>query len=80
MKIQSVEFDDNEMPRLVTARLTLREAAMIAIVFGRLSPASAREQGLDPEVTGTVHDKLTGVFNAYYEDGVDGYLREPDRG
>lgn len=75
MRIQTVHLDDNELPNLITATLTLREAAMIAKAFGPLSSDSAREQGLDWEVTSTVYDKLTGVFNAFYEDGVDGYFK-----
>ncbi|WP_431897894.1 hypothetical protein [Nonomuraea sp. bgisy101] len=81
MKIQSIHFDDNEMPRLVTAKLTIREAAMITKAFGRLSPTSASEQGLDHEVTRAVYDSLTSVFNAYYEDGLNDFLRaEASRG
>jgi hypothetical protein len=75
VRIQTVHLDDNELPRLIDATLTMREAAMITKAFGRLSPNAAREQGFDPEITSTVYDKLTGVFNAFYEDGVDGYLK-----
>ena len=80
MKINTIQFGDNEKPAKVTATFTIREAAMIAKAFGRLSPTSATEAGLDPSATSSTYDALTGVFNAYYEDGLNDYLRGADRG
>jgi len=49
--------------------LTIEEAAWIAKTGSTVSPAS------QPVVSGMASDLNTGVFNPFWEDGVDGCLR-----
>lgn len=73
MKIRGIEFDDDQNPAAVTVTMTVDEAAQVTKVCGQLSavtepPASAATSALYLTMTGY-------LFNAYWENGVDGCLR-----
>lgn len=70
MKIKSIELE-NSLPVRIVVELTVEEAAQIAKWTGSLSPVT----GMTGE-TSELYGALTGsVFNRFWDDGVDGYLR-----
>jgi hypothetical protein len=70
VKIKSIELE-NSLPVRIVVELTVEEAAQIAKWTGSLSPVT----GMTGE-TSELYGALTGsVFNRFWDDGVDGYLR-----
>jgi hypothetical protein len=70
VKITRIDLEDGR-PVRITAELTVEEAAQIAKWTGSLSPVT----GMTGE-TSELYGALTGsVFNRFWDDGVDGYLR-----
>ena len=72
MKLLSMTFselNDDQCPSTVTVEMDIREAALMAKLFGQMRPTES--QGA------TAYDCLVGdVFNRYWDDGVDEALRE----
>lgn len=67
-----MEFDSEQQPAEVTVTMTTREAALLTKHCGRQSAVTAGE---NYGGTSALYDTLTSyVFNAYWDDGVDGYL------
>lgn len=69
---------ENGKPVMVTVEMTIGEAAAIAKIFGGLSHNTFTEKV--PALTSGEHDEvyscLVGeVFNRFWDDGVDGFLR-----
>lgn len=67
MKIKSISFDDQGKPVSVIAEFTIKEAAWIARRAGQDTQDDNGSGGL-------YHGLVPGVFNAYWSNGVDGYL------
>ena len=62
MKIKSIEFNDESMPKNVTVEMTIKEAAWIAMVAGKTYGDGEHSN---------IYDALCcRVFNAYWEDGI----------
>jgi hypothetical protein len=77
MKVKRIDLDDNEMPDHVLVELTHDEAVFVALLVGRMNGAAAEETlpGGAALVT-SLHDGLTGgLFNRFYEDGVQDAAR-----
>jgi hypothetical protein len=76
MQIKSLELDEDEDPEFITARMSVKEAAYLATLTGKQSSSSANEfmRGGAEANTG-VYDALTGgVFNRYFDGGVQEYV------
>ena len=74
MKVKRIDLDSDEMPERVLVELSHDEVTYLAVLLGRQNYTSAeavlRGGGL---LGGAVYDGLTGgIFNRFYEDGVDG--------
>lgn len=68
MELQGIELKDGE-PHTVTVQMSVEEAAWIAVRAG-----AATDDRTD--ASETVYDCLAGdLFNRFWPDGVDGYLR-----
>ncbi|MGY4902585.1 hypothetical protein [Streptomyces sp. 900116325] len=74
MKVKRIDLDDEEMPERVLVELSHDEAAYLALLLGKqngndmnaVTPGGVR-------LGGAVYEGLTsGLFNRFYEDGVDG--------
>lgn len=77
MKIRALTFDDEQNPETVTAELTIEEAAYLAKLTGQQTGITANQimPGGD-EPSHEIYDCLiSNVFNTFYEDGVNDYLR-----
>ncbi len=73
MIIRTIELE-NGKPTKIVAELTVEEVAQIAKWAGSLSPATG---GTDE--TSELYEAATGdLFNRFWEDGVDGFLRGDD--
>lgn len=71
MKINNIELEDGK-PVRIHAGLSIEEAAQIARWTGRLTTEQTSQ-------TREIYDSLAGeLFNRYWDDGVDGYLRGED--
>lgn len=76
MRVTNLSFDKNEQPSEVTIVMSVDEAAHLAKHCGKLAPATVQPPDSYFATSG-LYRCLTGmVFNAYWEDGVDDYLRE----
>lgn len=77
MKVKRIDLDDEEMPETVLVELTHDEAVFLAVLLGRLR--GNQEEAIlkgGSALGGGVYDGLAGgVFNRFYEDGVDGAVR-----
>jgi hypothetical protein len=76
MKVQRIDFD-HELPSRVTVEMTIHELALVSKLTGRESGRTLTEAGLGNliEVNGALYDGAIGVFNSYFDTGVDGFLR-----
>lgn len=73
MKVKRIDLDDEEMPERILVELSHDEAVYLAVLLGRQSP-NDREAILrgGGALGGSVCDGLTGgLFNRFYEDGVN---------
>lgn len=76
MKIKIIELGADQ-PVRITAEMTMDEAAYLARITGKQNDLTSAEimaggSGANSEIYGC----LTGdLFNRFYDDGVDGYLR-----
>jgi hypothetical protein len=81
MRLKQITFDvDAEgasAPSLITVEMTATEAAYLAVVVGKSTHLDREEVMPGGGDAGSeVFDCLTGdVFNRYYDDGVQDYLR-----
>ncbi|MCX5584295.1 hypothetical protein [Streptomyces erythrochromogenes] len=74
MKVKRIDLDDDEMPERVLVELSHDEATYLATLLGKQNhnDGEAVLQG-GAALGGAVYDGLTGgIFNRFYEDGVDG--------
>lgn len=69
VKIKTIHLDERGKPTSVVAELSVEEAAWISKTTGTLSPDR------HPQAAGMSGDLDTTIFNPFWEDGVDGYLR-----
>ena len=76
MKVQRIDFK-NEQPTVITAELTIEELALVVKLTGRESGTSLMDEHLGRfiDANSTLYDGGVRVFNTYYENGVEGYLR-----
>lgn len=71
MIIHRIELE-NGKPTKIVAELTVEQAAQIAKWTGSLSPATSPS----PNETTAMYNALAGdLFNRFWDDGIDGYLR-----
>lgn len=77
-QIKMVELDDDEDIGFVTVRLTAAEAAFIAKFTGRQTGETANEvmPGGDEASRGLYGAMTGGVFNRWYDSGVDEWVSE----
>lgn len=78
MRLKSIWFDDNQRPATVTVEMTVREAAWLARFNGRLSAAAVDEilPGFREESSAIYSALVGGLFNRFWDDGVNEALRE----
>lgn len=70
MRIKRIKLK-NRNPVKIVVEMTIEQAAEIVKWTGPLTPATGSS-----DETGAMYDELvTTVFNPYWSDGVDGYLR-----
>lgn len=69
MRVLSIELDTDELPVEVTVRMSRAEATLIASYVGQLTPSTATSHGIYDALVG-------GVFNRFWEDGLDDARRE----
>lgn len=76
MKIKTIELADG-LPSEITVVMTEREAALIARLIGPTTATERNKIQHDGGAVGNnVYAALTGgVFNRFYDSGVDGVLR-----
>lgn len=79
MRIKRVDFDEDENPSMVTVKMTVDEAAIIARVFGGFNDYAydatgdrSRWRRAGSEVYSAL---VGGFFNRFWEDGVNDVLR-----
>ena len=64
MRIKAIEMDTEELPELITVEMTLAEAVLIGKHVGSVTPSTV--------VSTNIWDSLTGgVFNRFWDDGID---------
>lgn len=70
-QIKSIELDDSEDVEFVTVKLTVAEAAFIAVFTGRQTGESANQLMADgAAASSALHEAFTGgVFNRWYDGG-----------
>lgn len=74
MDILNLTFK-NSRPDVVSINMTVEQAARLVKLVGRISPANAASPE-DYQAQSGLYDVLVcGLFNRYWDDGVDGYLR-----
>ncbi|MGW2384380.1 hypothetical protein [Streptomyces sp. NPDC001658] len=77
MKVKRIDLSDEEFPECVTVELTHDEATFLAVLLGKLN--GTREEEImkgGSELGSRIYWGLAGgVFNRFYEDGVDGALQ-----
>jgi hypothetical protein len=74
VRIDSIKFDEHEedsLPSEITVTMSIMEAAQISCLFGEMSDKSVADRGW---LKTNIYDKLTDVFNAYWDDGVSGAM------
>jgi len=73
VKVKRIDLDDEEMPESVTLELTHDEAVFLAVCLGRLNGEQEEEILKGGSVLGSAlyHGLAGGVFNRFYEDGVE---------
>ncbi|MGX1483412.1 hypothetical protein RKD45_002488 [Streptomyces griseus] len=74
MKVKRIDLDDEEMPERVLVELSHDEAVYLALMIGKQSGNDMN--GVMPggsRLGNSVYEGLAGgLFNRFYEDGVDG--------
>ena len=75
MKIKRIDYDDNEDPAIVTAQMSIDEAAFLVKVVSKLTGTDedALMQG-GAALGSEVYATLANMFN-HWDDGYDEYLR-----
>lgn len=74
MKVKQIDLDGEEMPERVLVELSHDEAAYLAVLLGRQNGNDMSEVTPGGVLLGSaIYNGLTGgLFNRFYEDGVDG--------
>ncbi|WP_045562970.1 hypothetical protein [Streptomyces sp. FxanaA7] len=74
MKVKRIGLNDEEMPESVLVELSHDEAAYLALLIGKQSGKDAEQTVTGGSSLSTaVYEGLTfGVFNRFYEDGIEG--------
>lgn len=79
MNVKKIRFGKNTgRPKTVTVKMSLDEAAAIAKTFGTMSLNGFREKfpTLPDDTNSEIYGCLVGeLFNRFWDDGVDGYIR-----
>ncbi|WP_158715882.1 hypothetical protein [Streptomyces sp. NRRL B-24720] len=72
--MKRIDLDDEEMPESVLVELSHDEAAYLALLLGKQNGNDMNAVALGgARLGGAVYEGLTsGLFNRFYEDGVDG--------
>lgn len=73
IRITNLSFDENQDPGEVTLSMSVAEAAHLVRLVGKLSPATAVPPESYPAASELYRCLVSNVFNAYWEDGVDGF-------
>lgn len=79
IRLNNIAFDADENPAEVTITMSVADAAHIVRHLGKLSFAKTDPASSFESNTALYSCLTSGVFNAYWEDGVDGYEGD-DRG
>lgn len=79
MKIMQINLGNDELPTSLVAELSVDEAVVLAKMTGKYSSLTATQEfGDRAECTTSIYDALTGgVFNRFWDDGVDDAVRSP---
>ena len=77
MDILRLSFKDSR-PNVVAIEMTVEQAAQLAKLTGKISPANASSPAAYDAQSNLYHLLTGSLFNRYWEDGVDGYLRGED--
>lgn len=74
MKVKQIDLNEDEMPEKVLVELSHDEAAYIALMIGRQSGADAEQviTNGSPLSTSVYEGLAFGLFNRFYEDGIEG--------
>ena len=77
-QIKAIEMDDDENPAFVTVRMSIEEAAFVARFTGMHNDRTANEIMPNGAESSSSLFQATAynLFNRFYDDGVDEYLRE----
>ncbi len=78
MIIKKIELDGDQNIKSVTVKMTPKEAALIAKMAGNLNDASADDivSGGGEAAREIFSALVAGVFNHYWEDGLNDALKE----
>ena len=73
MKVKRIDLDDEEMPETTLVELTHDEAVFVALLLGKQNGITAEEilPGGSALMGSIYHGLAGGLFNRFYEDGVD---------
>jgi len=74
MRIKNISLDDEEMPEIILAELTIKELALIHFLVGGLRPDQLNEAlGFDYKISSDIFNGACQVFNRFWDDGVNEY-------
>lgn len=78
MKVKRIDLDDQEMPDRIQVEMTHDEATFVAVLLGKQNghDANAVLPGGDALNTAVYEGLAGGVFNRFYEDGIDGAAQQ----
>lgn len=74
MKVKSIQLNDDEMPQSLIVELSIREALFIGLAIGGNNDADANAIIPGGYVeNGSIYSGLVGgLFNRYWDSGIDG--------
>lgn len=76
IRVTSINFDQHENPAKVALVMDVQTAAMLVRLTGELSGATANPPEAYQASSELYHTLNGMVFNAFWDEGVDGYERE----
>lgn len=74
--VKQINLNDGEIED-ITVTLTMKEAAAILAIFGKMNYHAQLKLGI-ASINYGIYDALADVFNRFYEDGVDEVCRIGD--